>query len=661
MRKSLDDLLYSHRSYLRPSQVHRIAIDEIDSFLGYLQDEDLGKVTARAALRAEQGLSLEAVLKVVTGLNEACHLWIPCEDQPNAVVTINAYSTALMQGYTQAREAIILNEQERIRGALQRTLVRYNLWLQTSAEVSRVATSTLNLNKFLTASVNLIRGNLGFHAVSLFLLSKENPNVAALMASSSGLEPSVPKKYQRLKVPGASLVSQCLIKGQPLVVSDVLAAEVNDDRTILADSRSIVVLPLISRAKVIGGILIQSVDLAAFNEEDVTRLQTLADQLANAIQNARLYHELEAHSESLSQAVYARTIELQKTKERAEAILNNSPDGILLLGSDGTIELCNPAFYDMFEYNEREIISQPLKRLAEAKSVEATNKLLHASLTEGLTKRVEIVAQRKDETTFNAGMALAAMYTAGELSGFVCSLRDITEQVRAEERIKASLREKEVLLREIHHRVKNNLQVISSLLALQAGYTDDDHANQLFRESQNRVRSMALVHERLYQSHDLARIDFAEYVHELVGRLFRSYVIDQDKVQLEITADAVYLDIDMAIPCGLIINELVSNALKHAFPDERHGKVMVNLRTDSNGLHTIIVRDDGVGFPEGLNVHKTESLGLQLVTSLAGQLNATIGLLQTGGTTFEIRFALPKESEFVSTPRNKRLKAGART
>jgi len=218
-----------------------------------------------------------------------------------------------------------------------------------------------------------------------------------------------------------------------------------------------------------------------------------------------------------------------------------------------------------------------------------------------------------------------------------------------------------VLLREIHHRVKNNLQVISSLLALQAGYTDDDHANQLFRESQNRVRSMALVHERLYQSHDLARIDFAEYVHELVGRLFRSYVIDQDKVQLEITADAVYLDIDMAIPCGLIINELVSNALKHAFPDERHGKVMVNLRTDSNGLHTIIVRDDGVGFPEGLNVHKTESLGLQLVTRLAGQLNATIGLLQTGGTTFEIRFALPKESEFVSTPRNKRLKTGART
>jgi two-component sensor histidine kinase len=214
--------------------------------------------------------------------------------------------------------------------------------------------------------------------------------------------------------------------------------------------------------------------------------------------------------------------------------------------------------------------------------------------------------------------------------------------VTAEAQIKASLQEKEVLLREIHHRVKNNMQVISSLLALQAGYTDDDDANQMFRESQNRIRSMALVHELLYQSQDLAKIDFVEYVHKLTRHLLHSYLTDSKRISLDIVSGPVFLEIDMAIPCGLIINELISNSLKHAFPDNREGTLRVELRSEGNGLHTIIVRDDGVGLPKGLNVHQTETLGLQLVTSLAGQLNATIGLHSFQGTTFEIRFAIPK-------------------
>jgi two-component sensor histidine kinase len=181
------------------------------------------------------------------------------------------------------------------------------------------------------------------------------------------------------------------------------------------------------------------------------------------------------------------------------------------------------------------------------------------------------------------------------------------------------------------------MQVISSLIGLQASYVEDRHAHLMFQESQNRIRSMALVHERLYQSQDIARIDFADYVHDLTSQLLRSY--EAQSVSLEIQAENINLNIDAAIPCGLIINELVSNALKHAFPHGEGGLIHITLRTEYSGQHTIIVRDDGVGIPNDLDVLHTDTLGLQLVTSLVGQLDGTIGLRRGHGTTFEIRFA----------------------
>ncbi len=212
----------------------------------------------------------------------------------------------------------------------------------------------------------------------------------------------------------------------------------------------------------------------------------------------------------MAQAVKTRTIELETTTERVEAILNKSPDAILLLRPNGAIELCNTSFYEMFGYKLDRLMSKSFYSLIQPGYADTLTNFLHLCLEEAQTKRFQIVAQRKDETTFDAGVALAAITNNGITTGLVCSLRDITEQVQAEALIKTSLQEKEVLLREIHHRVKNNMQVISSLLALQAGYTNNEQAQQIFRESQNRIRSMALVHELLYQSQDLAKIDFTE-------------------------------------------------------------------------------------------------------------------------------------------------------
>ncbi len=218
------------------------------------------------------------------------------------------------------------------------------------------------------------------------------------------------------------------------------------------------------------------------------------------------------------------------------------------------------------------------------------------------------------------------------------TMTDITERRRAEAQIAASLKEKEVLLKEIHHRVKNNLQVISSLLNLQAANVSDGKTLEQLRESQNRIRSMALIHERLYQSGNLARIDFGEYVRSLVGFLARSY--GMSAVRVVVNVQSIDLPVNAAIPCGLIINELVSNALKYAFPEGREGEVNIDLAVQPDGSGVLSVRDNGVGLPAELNPRKTTTLGLQLVNTLTKQLNGSIELMRGNGTTFCITFPL---------------------
>lgn len=213
-------------------------------------------------------------------------------------------------------------------------------------------------------------------------------------------------------------------------------------------------------------------------------------------------------------------------------------------------------------------------------------------------------------------------------------------RLRMEETLRASLAEKELLLKEIHHRVKNNMQVISSLLRLQSEEIDDPRYHALFDECQHRVRSMALIHERLYRSPTLATLDFSSYLHELTGMLVRSY--GQEGVQWHIEAEeAVALDLDTAIPLGLMLNELVSNALKHAFPDGRAGRLTVRLRAHGQDMLRLTVQDDGVGFPEGLDWDTSRSLGLRIVRLLTRQMRGAIEVHCDRGTAISIVFSGP--------------------
>jgi two-component sensor histidine kinase len=216
--------------------------------------------------------------------------------------------------------------------------------------------------------------------------------------------------------------------------------------------------------------------------------------------------------------------------------------------------------------------------------------------------------------------------------------RDITERKRVEDQARVSLKEKEVLLKEIHHRVKNNLAVVQSLLNLQAGKIKDPQAQEAFKESRDRIRSMALVHEKLYQSPDLAHIDMADYLRDLSTRLFYSSQVSPDKVKLKLEMEGVQIGIDTAVPMGLILNELISNALKHAFPGGREGKIRVGLARVDGGMIRLTVENNGIGFPEEVDFRKAESMGFQVVTALVEQLGGTIEMKRDKGTVFTITF-----------------------
>jgi len=212
----------------------------------------------------------------------------------------------------------------------------------------------------------------------------------------------------------------------------------------------------------------------------------------------------------------------------------------------------------------------------------------------------------------------------------------VEKRNQSEEQLLGSLEEKKVLLKEIHHRVKNNMQVIYSLLNLQARGIDDKTVRAMFEESRNRVGSMALIHERLYRSEDLAHIEFKDYLQNLVARIADTY--KRHDIVLSVDMDPVALDVNVGIPCGLIVNELVSNSLKHAFPEGRNGTIRVGVSRNKEGDHVLTVADNGIGFPSGVDFRTTQSLGLQLVNVLVGQINGTIELSKDERTEFSITF-----------------------
>lgn len=321
-----------------------------------------------------------------------------------------------------------------------------------------------------------------------------------------------------------------------------------------------------------------------------------------------------------------------------EAIINASPFAIVDLHMDGRVKsLWNPAAENIFGWKRMEVLGKPLPFLNENKGTKYEN-IMHNVLSGEFKSDLELECARNDGEQIYTMMATAPLLNVdNNIQGVMATFADISDMIMAEKQIKASLEEKEVLLREIHHRVKNNLQIISSLMSLQSEYTEEPETLKMFQESKNRIRSMALIHEKLYQSGDMAHIDFGEYLKSLVEMLSIFHKEKKDDVKVNLNCEDVFLEIDTAISMGLIVNELVSNCFKHAFPLERKGEIEINLSKMSEG-YLLEVADDGVGLPEGFDLEKTGTLGLLIVQTLSLQLRGSLEIKTDNRTSFCLSF-----------------------
>ncbi len=338
----------------------------------------------------------------------------------------------------------------------------------------------------------------------------------------------------------------------------------------------------------------------------------------------------------------------KRAEKQLRGLLESAPDAMVIVNDQGRIILVNSQTENLFGYTRQELLDQPVEILMPQRS-----RGHHPALRQNYSRspRVramgttsgELYGLRKNGTEFPIEVSLSPLET--EDGTLVSSaIRDITERKATERIIQDSLKEKDVLLKEIHHRVKNNLAIISSLFYLQSTYMRDEQIIKVLQESQDRVRSMALVHESLYSSENLAEVNFAEYAENLSHRLIAAYSLDSDQIRMETDLDPIHLSIDMAIPCGLILNEIVTNAVKHAFPDGRQGTLQLSLRHAPYGPCVIEISDDGVGMPPDFDSDSTASLGMRLIRSLTRQIDGEFAFIPaTPGTTARLTLRLPNK------------------
>ena len=338
---------------------------------------------------------------------------------------------------------------------------------------------------------------------------------------------------------------------------------------------------------------------------------------------------------------------LKRSEQRFRAVAESAVDAIVTTNSKGNIIFFNNSLTKIFGYSKEELSGKPLTLLMPERYKKIYLNELQKFKKSGqhrlMGKTVTTTGLKKDNNEFPFEMSLSAWVSDGK-TYFTSIIRDLTERQKADEQIKKSLQEKEVLIREVHHRVKNNMQIISSLLNLQTRYVDDKETVNLLKESQNRVKSMAMIHEKLYQSHDLNHINIYDYINSLVKDLFYSYAIPKNQIIPVIEVEEINLNIETAVPCGLIISEIISNSLKYAFPGGREGEVHISLKHKGEKFY-LIIGDNGIGLPESIDFNNTDSLGLKLVNSLTEQIDGELELDRSQGTKFNITFQELKYKE----------------
>ncbi|MBF0568584.1 MAG: PAS domain S-box protein [Nitrospirae bacterium] len=331
-------------------------------------------------------------------------------------------------------------------------------------------------------------------------------------------------------------------------------------------------------------------------------------------------------------------------EQNMSALMNAITESVALMSSDGVFITVNDTFSRRFSKESSEIVGKSLKDILNPTLLESRNRHFNEVISTGKSVHFE---DTRDEFNFSTNF-YPVFNNNNEVSGVAMYADDVTLRKKYENDLLSSIKEKEVLMREVHHRVKNNLQIVAGLVGLQLNYVEDEKYRAMFVETRDRIKSIALVHDKLYRSKGLADVDLKIYISELAKELFSSFGIDKDAIELTLDVENVVIGVDIAVPCGLIINELFTNILKYAFPDKTMGVVTISIAATDGDKFEMVISDNGVGFPEDVNFRKTKSLGLHIVNLLVKQIGGTIELDNTQGSRFTIKFDHPQNQTDTS-------------
>jgi PAS domain S-box-containing protein len=332
---------------------------------------------------------------------------------------------------------------------------------------------------------------------------------------------------------------------------------------------------------------------------------------------------------------------LKRSEEIYRTLAENANDIIFIISLEDRVEYVNKFAASILGLEPEDIVGKLRQNLFPMEQSEKQRKSIDKAIeTQSPVRSESKMALPKCEMWLDTDL-IPLKDKKDKVFAVMGISRDITVQKKNETALRSSLKEKEVLLKEIHHRVKNNMQIISSLINLQSDYATDKTTIKMFEDSKHRIRSMALIHEKLYMSEDISLIDFSKYIKSLTTKLLEFYSLKSRLITLKVISDNITMDIDSAIPCGLLINELLTNSIKYAFPDGREGNIIIKMHI-KDGYHVLSVEDDGVGFPEEIDFNNPTTLGLQIVQTLTQQIKGNIELETNGGTKFRIIFKVEK-------------------
>ena len=544
--------------------------------------------------------------------------------------------------------------------------------------LGRMALKCESLQAFMDKSVRLIARTLALEFCKILELT---PDGNFLLKAGTGWKPGF---VGRAVVRGGkwSQAGYTIFSKVPVIVRNFAEESRFEAPEILREHNIVSGVSVIigDVEKPFGVLGVHSTKKRKFTADETYFLNSVAFVIAEVIERRHAEEELRQYKEHLEELVKERTSELTKTNEQLfneisvrkqmekelqnnvyflKTFLDAIPSPVFYRNLEGVYQGCNEIFArQILGLPEEEIIGHSMHEFREQYSEEALNKSIYYDeilLKEGKSQPHELKINCAIEGKVRDFLVHKATYSniSGEVIGIVGVMLDITERKKAEQ---ALLKTEEIRKKEIHHRIKNNLQVISSLLSLQAEYFSDKKVKESFHDSQNRVVSMSLIHEELYrtgETGDVETFDFKAYIQKLANELFRSYVIGNEGIHLKLDMESAFLGMDTGIPLGIIINELVSNSLKHAFPRGRNGEIQIKLRRlctdESEGNNKdqgrcdaseflLTVSDNGVGLPENIDFRHTSSLGLQLVSILVEQIEGSVELKREEGTEFRIKF-----------------------